>query len=49
VRIAMRCGGTAAAVVIDHRGEVCQKLDGVRATTEPWIEDAFLRATREPG
>jgi hypothetical protein len=38
---------TTVAVILDHRGEVCQQLDAVRATTGGWIEDAFLRANRE--
>jgi hypothetical protein len=28
---------------------VCDRLDMVRATSEAWIEDAFLRGNREPG
>lgn len=45
-------GGLPAAVVIDQRNEVCVSLDEWQATTDAWIEDAFLKtqalATREP-
>jgi len=44
-----RNGTPVAAVVLNRRGEVCDRLDVVRATSEAWIEDAFLRANREPG
>ena len=44
-----RNGTSIAAVVIDRRGQVCARLDWVRATAEAWIEDAFVRANREPG
>jgi hypothetical protein len=43
-----RCAGPAiVAVVLNSRGVVCERLDVVKATTEAWIEDAFLRASRE--
>lgn len=44
-----RNGTLIAAVVLDRGGRVCARLDRVRATTEAWIEDAFVRANREPG
>jgi hypothetical protein len=46
---AWRSGTSIAAVVLNDRGEVCQRLDTVSATAEAWIEDAFLRASSEPG
>jgi hypothetical protein len=46
---AWRIGASVAAVVLDRRGGVCDRLDMVRATSEAWIEDAFLRGNREPG
>jgi hypothetical protein len=35
-----------AAVVVDHRNEICACLDLWRATTPAWIEDAFLQTQR---
>ena len=36
----------AAALVVNAGGEVCALLDERQATTEAWIEDAFVRARR---
>lgn len=46
-RLARWRGDTgAAALVLNERGELCQRLDGVRALIAAWIDDAFLRARR---
>jgi hypothetical protein len=45
---AWRRGTTAVAVMLNMRGEVCERLDPQRATAPAWIEDAFLRSRREP-
>jgi len=36
----------AAALVVNAGGEVCALLDERQATTEAWIEDAFVRGRR---
>ncbi len=42
-------GDTAAvAVVLNVDGDVTERLDATRGTTEAWIEDAFVRAHRKP-
>lgn len=41
-------GDTAAvAVVLNVDGDVTERLDATRGTTEAWIEDAFVRARRK--
>lgn len=44
---AWRRGTTAVAVMLNIRGEVCERFDPQRATAAAWIEDAFVRARRE--
>lgn len=36
---------SAAAVVLNSRGDIVVALEAPYALSEPWIEDAFLRAT----
>jgi len=35
-----------AALLFASDGTICDKLDHSRATSEAWIEDAFVRASR---
>jgi hypothetical protein len=37
---------TAAALLFDLDGRLCDILDETRAMNEAWIEDAFVRASR---
>lgn len=46
-RVARWCGdGDAAALILNIRGELCQRLDPERALVAAWVDDAFLRAWR---
>ena len=42
-----RDSATAAAIVLAPDGCFSAVLDNARATSAPWIEDAFVRALRE--
>ena len=45
-RGACRPNPAAAALVVDTKGVICATLDPRQATSEAWIEDAFVRAKR---